>query len=210
MPRSERAPVGRDIVGKHGLGERNERGERLLHFCIEQDLVVSNTTFEQPNRLLYTWKSPGDITRNQIDYILIRKRFRNSIKQCKTHPGADIASDHNPLIAKVSVKLKRAMPKSMKKPEKIDWGKLAVPEAKEKYLVEVSNKYEALSLETDEQVENNSIVEKKWNVFKNSIIHANESAPKIEKKAKQIWMTDEILEKMEDRKRLRILQSMKG
>ena len=74
------------------------------------------------------------------------------------------------------------MPKSMKKPEKIDWGKLAVPEAKEKYLVEVSNKYEALSLETDEQVENNSIVEKKWNVFKNSIIHANESAPKIEKK----------------------------
>ena len=88
----------RDIVGKHGLGERNERGERLLHFCTEKDLVVSNTTFEQPNRLLYTWKSPGDITRNQIDYILIRKRFRNSIKQCKTHPGADIASDHNPLI----------------------------------------------------------------------------------------------------------------
>ena len=89
----------------------------------------------------------------------------------------------------------------MKKPEKIDWGKLAVPEAKEKYLVEVSNKYEALSLETDEQIENNSTVEKKWNVLKNSIIHANESAPKIEKKAKQIWMTDEILEKMEVRKK---------
>ena len=171
----------RDIVGKHGLGERNERGERLLHFCIEKDMVVSNTTFEHPNRLLYTWKSPGDITRNQIDYILIKKRFRNSIKQCKTHPGADIASDHNPLIAKVSVKLKRAMPKSMKKQKKIDWGKLDVPEEKEKYLIEVRNKYEALSLETGEQAEVNSSIERKWNVLKDSITHADESGLKIVK-----------------------------
>ena len=36
-------------------------------------------------------------------------------------PGADIGSDHNPLIAKMSVRLKRAMPSSQKK-EFIDWG----------------------------------------------------------------------------------------
>ena len=45
------------------------------------------------------------------------------------------------------------MPKSQKKKELIDWGKLVVPEMREKYLVEVSNKYEALSMETDEQGE---------------------------------------------------------
>ena len=52
-----------DTVGRFGLGERNERGDRLLHFCIENNLVVINTFFQHPKRLLYTWKSPGDINR---------------------------------------------------------------------------------------------------------------------------------------------------
>ena len=122
-----------DIVGPHGLGERNASGERFLCFLIEKNLVIANTLFEQPNRLLYTWKSPGDVTRNQIDFILVRKRFRNSIRWCKTYPGADIGSDHNPVVAKICVKLKRAAPRNQKKREFIDWGKLKIPEEKEKY-----------------------------------------------------------------------------
>ena len=111
---------------------------------IEKNLAIANTYFQHPDRLLYTWKSPGDVFRNQIDYILIRKRHRNSVKQCKTYPGADIASDHNPLLAKISVKLKRAMPKGKKKTEAIDWCKLSTPDLKEQYLVNVKNRYEIL------------------------------------------------------------------
>ena len=103
------AKVGRgkegDIVGKFGLGERNDRGERLIQFCVENDLMVANTFFQKPNRKLYTWKSPGDWIRNQIDYILIRKRFRNSVKKCQTYPGADINSDHNQITAKLKINL---------------------------------------------------------------------------------------------------------
>ena len=98
------------IVGNFGLGKRNTRGDRLVQFCLEHDLVIANTYFQNPKRLLYTWKSPGDVSRNQIDYILIRSRHRNSIKKCKTYPGADIGSDHNPVIANILVKLKRTMP----------------------------------------------------------------------------------------------------
>ena len=193
-----------DLVGNHGLVKRNQRGDRMLQFCIENDLIVTNTTFQHPNRLLYTWKSPGDISRHQLDYLLIRKRHRNSVKQCRTYPGADISSDHNPVIAKISVRLKRAMPKNQnKKKEFIDWGKLKVPEMKEKYMVDVSNRYETLSLEADEQgeVSQGNKIKAKWENLKSSILHANESAPKVEKKGKQRWMTDDILEKMEIRKR---------
>ena len=93
------------VTGKYGLGIQNERGQRLKQFCTENNLVVCNTFFQQSARRSYTWKSPGDICRNQIDYILIRNRYKNSVKQVKTYPGADIGSDHIPVACKIQIKL---------------------------------------------------------------------------------------------------------
>ena len=44
---------------------------------------------------------------NQIDYILCSQRWRSSIQSAKTRPGADCGSDHEPLIAKFRLKLKK-------------------------------------------------------------------------------------------------------
>ena len=52
--------------------------------------------------------SPGDRTRNEIDYILIQNRFRNSIKSSKSMPGADCDSDHAPVLCKLLVKLRKS------------------------------------------------------------------------------------------------------
>ena len=95
------------VTGGFGLGERNERGEKLVNFCFSFKFVIANTLFQQPKRRTYTWRSPGDIHRSQIDYILISQRFRNCVKQTKTYPGADIGSDHNPVVMKLLVKLKQ-------------------------------------------------------------------------------------------------------
>ena len=50
-----------------------------------------NTFFDLPERQKYTSKS--DVNRNQIDYILIRDRFKNSIKKCKTYPKSNTSSN---------------------------------------------------------------------------------------------------------------------
>ena len=102
-----------DITGQFGLGSRNERGSRLLQFCEENNMMIANTYFQHPKRRLYiTWRSPGDIYRNQIDFILINKRYRNAVKQARTYPGADVGSDDNPLMIKMNIKLKKTRRKS--------------------------------------------------------------------------------------------------
>ena len=38
------------IIGKFGLGEQNESGQRLIVFCQENALVTANTFFQQHKR----------------------------------------------------------------------------------------------------------------------------------------------------------------
>ena len=65
-------------------------------------------------RRLYTWTSPDGQYRNQIDYILCSQRWRSSIQPAKTKPGADCGSDHELLIAKFRLKLKKLKEESEK------------------------------------------------------------------------------------------------
>jgi len=41
-------------VGKYGLGVRNNRGQRLIDFCKEKELLITNTIFQQHQRRRYT------------------------------------------------------------------------------------------------------------------------------------------------------------
>ena len=46
------------VTGKFGLGVQNEAGQRLIEFCQENALVITNTLFQQHKTRLYTWTSP--------------------------------------------------------------------------------------------------------------------------------------------------------
>ena len=90
------------VTSKFGLGTRNEAGKRLIEFCQENTLVIANTLFQ-----LYTWTSPDGQHQNQIAHILCSQRWRSSIPSAKTRLGADCGSDHELLIAKFRLKLKK-------------------------------------------------------------------------------------------------------
>ncbi|XP_047116217.1 craniofacial development protein 2-like [Schistocerca piceifrons] len=100
------------ITGKYGLGTTNEAGQRLLEFCQENSLIITNTLFQLPKRRLYTWTSPDGQHRNQIDYILCNQRWKSAVQSATTRPGADCGSDHELLIAKFRLKLQN-VPKSI-------------------------------------------------------------------------------------------------
>ena len=94
-------------MGKFVLGVQNEAGQRLIEFCQKNTPVIANTLFQQHKRKLYTWTSPDGQHQNQIDYILCSERWRSCIQSAKTRLGADCGLDHELLIAKFRLKLKK-------------------------------------------------------------------------------------------------------
>ena len=74
------ARVGKDhegwegVLGKHGVGVENQNGTTLLSFCSQNDLKITNTLFQQPDRFKYTWMHPGTKKWHMIDYAITRQR----------------------------------------------------------------------------------------------------------------------------------------
>ena len=77
--------------------------------------------------------------RNQIDYNLCSQRWRSSIQSAKTRPGADCGSDHELLIAKFRLKLKK-VGKTIR-PFRYDQSQIPYD-----YTVEVRNRFKGLDL----------------------------------------------------------------
>jgi len=91
-------------IGPHGLGNRNDRGDKLASFCNANELAITNTLFKQPSRRRYTWISP-DMTRHQLDYIMIDKAWRTSVMNSRTRPGVDCDTDHILVTMKLRMKV---------------------------------------------------------------------------------------------------------
>ena len=116
------------------LGNRNERGQMLVDICIENRLVIGNSFFKHHPRRLFTWISPDGKTKNQIDYILVKKRWKSSIQKTKTYPGADCGTDHGLLVSTIKIKLRK-----IKKPEPpVRFDLTQIPE---EYGIEIKNKF---------------------------------------------------------------------
>ena len=99
----------------------------------------SNTLFPQQKRRLYTWTSPDGRHRKQIDYILYSQRWRSSIQSAKIRLGADCGADHELLIAKFGLKLKKVGKTT--RPFRYDLNQIPYD-----YTVEVRNIFKGLDL----------------------------------------------------------------
>lgn len=103
-----------NCLEKFGLGKQNERGARLVQFCKQFKLTISKTFSQVPKRLRYTWKAPGGIGRFQIDFILVKQKYRNQVKFSLSYSGCDINNDHNLVIAKCNIIFKNGPSDSSK------------------------------------------------------------------------------------------------
>ncbi|XP_064106949.1 craniofacial development protein 2-like [Macrobrachium nipponense] len=106
------AKVGKEIaafkgtMGTHSLHENsNDNGIRLATLATEYNLVVGGTLFPHKEKHKGTWLSPDGNTTNQIDHILVKRKFRSALMDVRAYQGADCDSDHYMVAAKIRIKL---------------------------------------------------------------------------------------------------------
>ena len=106
------ARVGQDavtwkgILGRHGVGNRNDNGRLLLEFCTEQQLIINNTIFQQKDSLKTTWMHLRSKHWHLIDYVLARQRDLKDILHTRVMPSAECHTDHRLVRCKLKLHFK--------------------------------------------------------------------------------------------------------
>jgi hypothetical protein len=78
------AKVGKENIFKPTIGNEslneisNDNGIRIVNFDTLKYLIVKSTMFPHRNIHKFTWTSPDGKTHNQIDHILIDRRWHSS------------------------------------------------------------------------------------------------------------------------------------
>ena len=106
---------------------------------VQKHNIREHCSTHRHKRRLYTWTSPDDQHWNQIDSILCSQRWRISIQSAKTRPGADCGSDHELLITKFRLKLKKV--EKTTRPFRYDLNQISYD-----YTVKVRNRFKGLNL----------------------------------------------------------------
>ena len=154
---------------------------KLIEFCQENALVMANTLFQQHKRRLYTWASPGGQHQNQIDHILCSQIWRSSIQSAKTRPGADCGSDHELLIAKFRLNLKKVGKTA--RPFRYDLNQIPYD-----YILKVRNRFKGLDLI-------HRVPDELWNEVRDIVQETGIKTIPMEKKCKRAkWLSEEALQ----------------
>ncbi|CAH1248758.1 Hypp8389 [Branchiostoma lanceolatum] len=185
-------------MGRHGCGNINDNGERLVDFCLSNRLVIGGTIFPHKNIHKLTWNSPDGNTINQIDHVMVNKKWQRSLLDVRVYRGADVGSDHHLVVSKIRLKL-RATPPTKKRHKVFDTHKLHTPEIKHEFALELRNRFQALENLEDEGEQD--IVETTWNTITKVYSETAEKVLGYRKRKDKEWITPETWRNIEERKR---------
>jgi len=94
------------VIGKHGLGNTNSNGLRLLNLCSEFGLVITNTLFQQRNQRKATWMHPRSKHWHLLDYVITGVCDVADVHLTRVMRGAECWTDRRLVVSKFQLKLR--------------------------------------------------------------------------------------------------------
>jgi len=172
-------------------GRTNRNGKLLRDTALECDLLIMNTQFRKKEGKLWTHLSDGTLTKSQIDFILVRRKWRKSVKDVEPYSFfRSLGSDHRLVLAEVRLSLRT----TKAAPRKIlyDWDAFkVVPDLQEKYTVQVRNRFGILCRGCEEEEEEEVDVSVRFGHLTTAIAETTEAfVPKRKKKKVQSFSLD--------------------
>ena len=181
----------RDTQGPHCNNMNNDRGLRLLEFARYNNLILANTLGQHKKCRRWTWHSPNGEHHNQIDYIMIKNRFRSSVNtgKTRTYPGADIGSDHDLVMMSFQIHLKRMNKAKCTRP-KFNFDKLKDPEVQKKFQATINKKFAPLLTRAADKLDVNDMT----NIFNSAMTDAATELLGKRRPIKKPWVTHALLD----------------
>lgn len=111
------ARVGQDdriwkgVLGRHGIGQTNSNGMRLLTLCSEHDLTITNTIFQQKNKYKTSWMHPRSKHWHLLDYVIMRRCDIRDVLITRAMRGAECWTDHRMIMTKIFMRVRPPMRK---------------------------------------------------------------------------------------------------
>lgn len=183
-----------EVMGKQGLGEMNENGERFANLCATTSLVIGGSFFQHKQIHKATWVSPDLKTENQIDHVCIMKKFRRSLEDVRVKRGADFASDHHLLSARMM--LKRNWTGQSSQRQRYNITALKETDRLEEFKTTLSKKAQIIQ----RQIEGETINEK-WQSIKEALTSTCQEVLGNMKQGQKEWISAGTLKKIQERKR---------
>jgi len=192
-----------NVMGKQGCGVQNDNGERMKEWCAFNNMVIGGTTFPHRNNHKLTWTSPNERDQNQIDDLMVDSMWRRSLLDVKVRRGADVGRDHHLVTARVRLKLRAAGPKKQINP-RYDISGLQDPRIKSAFVLQLRNRFKALSLMDEPEAEEEDPVNQQWRQVRSIFNEASKNCLGMQKtRTRKEWLRPDTWKDIEERCRLK-------
>ena len=162
IPKHNMLVIGGDMnaqIGKNGNNKyslhntSNRNGQHLTDFMIENRLACLNTNYQKREGKLWTYTYANN-TKAQIDYVLINKKWKNSALNCEAYSSFEgVSTDHRIVTAKIRLSLRKNA-KRTATTKHYDWALLNNKDVRDKYVLELRNRFETLQEKTEKSTPN--------------------------------------------------------
>ena len=148
------AQIGKNGNNKFSLhNTSNRNGQHLTDFMIENRLACLNTNYQKREGKQSTYTYANN-TKAQIDYVLINKKWKNSAMNCEAYSSFEgVSTDHRIVTAKIRPSLRKNA-KRTATTKHYDWALLNNRDIRDKYVLELRNRFETLQEKTEKSTPN--------------------------------------------------------